>query len=220
MGTVGMLPDPGPAIGPLQREALVRRGLWLNYFSLLYNVLEAVVAIGAGVVAGSVALVGFGADSMIEVTASVAAQWRLRADMDTARRARVEFITVRIVGWCFLSLALYVAYDSAMSIAKQDRPDESVVGIVLTVLSVIVMPVLAHAKRRVALRVGSRALVAEARQTTLCAYLSAIVLAGLALNAFFGWWWADPVAALCMVPIIAKEGFDGLRGEPACDDCC
>jgi divalent metal cation (Fe/Co/Zn/Cd) transporter len=215
-----MLPELRPAVGPLQRGALVRRGLWLNYFSLLYNALEAVIAIGAGVVAGSVALVGFGADSMIEVTASVAAQWRLRADIDASGRARVEFITVRIVGWCFLLLALYVAYDSTMSLAKQDRPDESVEGIALTVLSVIVMPVLAHAKRRVAVRVGSRALVAEARQTTLCAYLSAIVLAGLALNAIFGWWWADPVAALCMVPIIAKEGFDGLRGEPACNDCC
>ena len=208
-----------PVLAP-QRESLVRRGLWLNYVSLVYNALEAIIALAAGVVAGSVALVGFGADSMIEVTASVAAQWRLRADINMLRRARVEHITVRIVGWCFLMLALWVTYDSIASLVRRDRPSGSLVGIALTALSVAVMPLLARAKRNVAVGMGSRALVAEARQTSLCAYLSAIVLGGLALNATLGWWWADPVAALCMVPIIAKEGFDGLRGEPACDDCC
>lgn len=156
---------------------------------------------------------------MIEVTASVAAQWRLRAHLDSQRRERVEGITVRIVGWCFLLLALYVAYDSIRSLVLRERPGESSVGIALTALSVVIMPLLARAKRRVAIGVGSRALVAEARQTSLCAYLSAIVLGGLALNALLGWWWADPVSALCMVPIIAKEGVEGLRGEKPCDEC-
>jgi divalent metal cation (Fe/Co/Zn/Cd) transporter len=188
--------------------------------SLSYNALEAVIALGAGLLAGSVALVGFGADSMIEVTASIAAQWRLRADIDALRRVRVERITARIVGWCFLLLALYVAYDSIDSLATQERPSQSRVGIALTALSVVIMPLLARAKRNVALGMSSRALIAEARQTSLCAYLSAIVLGGLALNAMLGWWWADPVAALCMVPIIAREGFNGLHGETAHDDCC
>jgi divalent metal cation (Fe/Co/Zn/Cd) transporter len=204
----------------LQHRALIRRGLWLNYASLLYNIVEGVIALVAGVLAGSIALVGFGADSMIEVTASVAAQWRLRAHLDPLKRERVERITVRIVGWCFLLLALYVAYDSLRSLVLRERPGESSIGIALTALSVVIMPLLARAKRRVATDVGSRALVAEARQTTLCAYLSAIVLGGLGLNAVLGWWWADPVAALCMVPIIAKEGVEGLRGEKSCDECC
>lgn len=202
------------------REALVRRGLWLNYVSLLYNVLEAVIALGAGVIAGSVALVGFGADSMIEVTASLAARWRLHSDIESQRRVRVERITVRIVGWCFLLLAIYVAYDSVTSLATRERPSESRTGIALTALSVVIMPLLARAKRRVALEMHSRTLVAEAKQTSLCAYLSAIVLGGLVLNATLGWWWADPVAALCMVPIIAREGIEGLRGQEPCDDCC
>lgn len=205
-------------LNTLQHRALIRRGLWLNAASLLYNALEGIIALVAGLLAGSVALVGFGADSMIEVTASVAAQWRLRAHFDPLRRERVEGNTVRIIGWCFLLLALYVAYDSIRSLVLQERPSESNVGIALTALSVLIMPLLARAKRRVAMDVGSRALVAEARQTSLCAYLSAIVLGGLALNAVLGWWWADPVAALFMVPIIAKEGFDGLRGEKP--DCC
>ena len=155
---------------------------------------------------------------MIEVTASIAAQWRLRAHLDPLKRERVERITVRIIGWCFLLLALYVAYDSINSLVLRERPGESRVGIALTALSVVIMPLLARAKRRVATGVGSRALVAEARQTSLCAYLSAIVLGGLALNALLGWWWADPVAALCMVPIIAREGVEGLRG--VADECC
>jgi divalent metal cation (Fe/Co/Zn/Cd) transporter len=204
----------------LHHQALIRRGLWLNYASLLYNVLEGIIALAAGLLAGSIALVGFGADSMIEVTASVAAQWRLRAHLDPLRRERVEQVTVRIVGWCFLLLALYVGYDSLRSLLLRERPSESSTGIVLTALSVVIMPLLARAKRRVATDVGSRALVAEARQTSLCAYLSAIVLGGLVLNAVLGWWWADPVAALCMVPIIAREGVEGLRGEKPSDECC
>ena len=203
------------------RSALVRRGLVLNWLTIAYNVVEAVVAIGAGLVAGSVALLGFGLDSVIEVTASGAAQWRLRADLDAVRRERVERATLRIIGWSFLALAVYVAFDSANALLRREPPERSVVGLVLLALSAIVMPVLARAKRRVARAMTSRALEADAMQTSLCAYLSVIALAGVALNSVLGWWWADPVAALAMVPIIAKEGVEGVRGEAHCeDDCC
>ena len=207
--------DPDSSTG---RALLVRRGLWLNYATIGYNALEAVVSLVAGLLAGSIALVGFGIDSVIEVTASGAAQWRLRADFDPARRERVERVTLRIIGLSFLALAAYVAIDAARSLWLHEHPDRSSVGIVILTLSVIVMPLLARAKRGVADAMGSRALRADAQQTSLCAYLSVIALAGVALNAFLGWWWADPVAALAMVPIIAREGVEGLRGEQ-CDDC-
>jgi divalent metal cation (Fe/Co/Zn/Cd) transporter len=199
------------------RPALVRRGLWLNYFAIAYNTVEAIVSVTAGTVAGSVALVGFGVDSAIEVTASVAAQWRLRADLDAVRRERVERMTHRVIGACFLVLAAYVAVDSVATLWEREAPEASTVGLVILVFSVLVMPVLARAKRQVARALGSRALEAEAAQTSLCAYLSVIALAGVGLNAVFGWWWADPAAALAMVPIIGKEGVEGLRGESACE---
>jgi divalent metal cation (Fe/Co/Zn/Cd) transporter len=203
------------------RAALVRRGLRLNYVGIGYNVLEAAIAVAVGLAAGSVALVGFGFDSVIEVTASGAAQWRLRSDLDPHRRDRVERRTARIIGWSFLALALYVAIDSAAALARRDAPERSLPGLVLLALSAIVMPVLARAKRRVARALASGALEADAMQTSLCAYLSIIALAGVALNTFVGWWWADPVAALAMVPIIAREGVEGVRREVLCaDDCC
>ena len=200
------------------RPALVRRGLALNYLTIGYNVVEAVVAIGAGVVSGSVALLGFGLDSVIEVTASGAAQWRLRADIDASRRERVEQATLRIIGWSFLALAVYVVLDSANALLRREAPERSVVGLVLLALSAVVMPILARAKRTIARAMTSRALEADATQTSLCAYLSVIALAGVAVNAGLGWWWADPVAALAMVPIIAREGIDGVRARSC--DCC
>ena len=202
------------------RAALVRRGLRLNYLTIAYNALEAVVSIVAGLLAGSVALVGFGADSVIEVTASGVAQWRLRADWDAERRERAERLTLRVVGWCFIALSAYVAYDSVTSLWLHEAPERSVAGIAILALSVVVMPLLARAKRRVARALRSAALESEATQTSLCAYLSGIALAGVGLNALLGWWWADPAAALVMVPIIAREGLEGLRGEPSCEDGC
>jgi divalent metal cation (Fe/Co/Zn/Cd) transporter len=201
----------------LLRAPLIRRGLRLNYLTIGYNALEAVAALTAGVLAGSVALVGFGFDSVIEVSASLAAQWRLRVDGEVRRRERVEVTTRRVVGVCFLALAAYVIVDSAKSLVLREAPAPSPLGVVVLALSVVVMPLLARAKRRVARGLGSRALESEAAQTSLCAYLSVIALAGVALNAAVGWWWADPAAAIVMVPIIAKEGMEGLRGE-ACDD--
>jgi divalent metal cation (Fe/Co/Zn/Cd) transporter len=198
------------------RLALVRRGLWLNYLTIGYNTIEAVVSLVAGVVAGSVALIGFGVDSAIEVTASVAAQWRLRSDRDAVRREHVERLTRRVIGGSFLALSVYVAVDSVITLWQREAPEPSVVGLGILVLSAFVMPVLARAKRRVAVALGSRALEAEATQTSICAYLSVIALAGVALNTFVGLWWADPVAALAMVPIIGKEGLEGFGAEAAC----
>lgn len=204
---------------PKERVELVRRGLWLNYATIVYNTIEAIVALIAGVMAGSVSLVSFGLDSAIEVTAAAAAQWRLRADVDPRRRARVEHVTLRLIGASFIALAIYVLIDSSKSLWLKERPESSISGIVILALSVVVMPLLARQKRAIGRQLVSRALQADAAQTSLCAYLSAIALAGVALNAFLGWWWADPVAALLMVPIIAKEGIEGLRGEDCCDTC-
>ena len=204
----------------VERSALVRRGLWLNLLTLGYNVIEAIVSLAAGLVAGSVALVGFGIDSAIEVTAGVAALWRLSADSQPRDRERAERATVRLVGALFLLLAAYVTVDSARALLGRDAPERSPVGLAILGLSVVVMPVLARAKRRVALAMRSGALAAEATQTSLCAYLSAIALVGVALNAVLGWWWADPVAALAMVPIIGKEGLEGVRGRSDCGDDC
>jgi divalent metal cation (Fe/Co/Zn/Cd) transporter len=201
------------------RAALVRRGLRLNYVTVLYNSFEAIASLIAGFLASSVALVGFGLDSTIELTASVAAQWRLRADHDHEIRERVERVTRRIIGATFLALAVYVTYDSVRALWLRERPERSWLGIAILVMSAVVMPVLARAKRRVALAIGSRALEADAQQTSLCAYLSVIALAGVAVNAFAGWWWGDPIAALAMVPIIAKEGVEDLRDDSECERC-
>ena len=202
------------------RPALVARGLRLTYVTLAYNAVEAGVAIAAGVAAGSIALVGFGADSLIELTAGAAAFWRLRSDHDPAHRARAERASLRIIGACFLALALSVAVDASLALVRRDEPAESTLGIALAALSAAVMPLLARAKRRVATGMGSGALAADATQTSLCGWLSVILLAGLVLNAALGWWWADPVAALGMVPIIAREGLEGVRGRSTCGDGC
>lgn len=201
------------------RPALVRRGLWFNYLTIGYNTIEALVSLAAGLVAGSVALIGFGVDSAIEVTASLAAQWRLRSD-HSERRERAEQVTRRVIGGSFVALAVYVTADSAMTLWYREAPRPSPVGLAILSLSVLVMPLLARAKRRVAQALESRALEAEAMQTSVCAYLSVIALAGVALNTLFRWWWADPAAALLMVPLIAREGLEGLRGSSTCNDCC
>jgi len=204
----------------IERASLVRRGQLLSWVTLAYNCLEGLIAIGAGAMAGSIALVGFGFDSLIEVTASVAALWRLGADVEPADRERAERLTLRIVGVLFIALGLYVGLDAAKTLLTREAPDESTIGIVLASVSLIVMPLLARAKRNVAKSLGSRALRSEAQQTQLCTYLSAILLGGLVLNALFGIWWADPLAALIMVPIIGKEGVEALRGHDSCNDDC
>lgn len=188
------------------------RGRLLSYATIAWNSLEGILAILAGIFAGSIALVGFGIDSVIEVSSGAIILWRL------ASGERVERLAQRLVGASFLALAAYVLFDAAKSLYLREPPKASYIGIGIAALSLIVMPLLARAKRRVAEQLNSRAMHADSRQTDLCAYLSAILLGGLILNAIFGWWWADPAAALIMVPIIVNEGIGTLRGD-TCDDC-
>ncbi|HEU4628324.1 MAG TPA: cation transporter [Gemmatimonadaceae bacterium] len=170
-----------------------------------------------GLLAGSVALVGFGVDSVIELTASVAALWRLEADLKPARRAAAERTTLRVVGVLFLALAAYVGWDAGWALWRREAPDESAIGIAVAVASLVVMPLLARAKRRVATALGS---CAPRRSRRSSAPTCPLLLGGLVLNALVGWWWADPVAALAMVPIIVREGVEGLRGHDPCGDGC
>ena len=203
----------------LERGLVVLRGRRLEYFTIAWNAVEGLVAVIAGAFAGSISLVGFGIDSFIEVTSGAVLLWRMSVDADVQRRERNERRALQVVGTCFLFLALYVAYESAMDLWSKRSPEHSIPGIVLACVSLIVMPLLSRAKRKVGHALGSAAMHADAKQTEFCTYLSAILLAGLLLNTFFGLWWSDPVAALIMVPIIAKEGIEGLQGK-ACDECC
>jgi hypothetical protein len=200
-----------------ERSALARQGRRLEYFTIGWNCLEGFAAIGAGLMAGSISLVGFGADSFIEVTSGAALLWRMAGDSDSCQRERREQIALRIVGICFLVLAAYVAQSAIRDLISHSAAETSVVGIVVACLSLVVMPLLSRAKRRVGRALGSAAMHADAKQTEFCTYLSAILLGGLVLNAAVGLWWGDAVAALIMVLIIAKEGFDGLRGRTCCD---
>jgi len=201
----------------LERGTIVQRGRRLEYFTIAWNTLEGLVAIAAGAIAGSVSLVGFGVDSFIEVTSGAALLWRMSADADEHRRERIERTTLRIVGACFLALAVYVGYEAASDLLRKKAPEHSLPGIVLACVSLVVMPLLSRAKRGVASNLKSAAMRADAKQTQFCTYLSAILLGGLVLNAAFNLWWADPLAGLVMVPIIAKEGVEGLRGDTCCD---
>jgi divalent metal cation (Fe/Co/Zn/Cd) transporter len=202
----------------LKRTAMVHRGRRLEYFTIAWNSFEGLVAIVAGAVAGSISLVGFGIDSFIEVTSGSVLLWRMSVDAEVHRRELNERRALRIVGACFLLLAAYIAYESTLDLWSRRAPDHSIPGIILACVSLIVMPLLSRAKRKVGRALGSAAMHADAKQTEFCTYLSAILLAGLLLNILFGLWWADPVAALIMVPIIAKEGIEGLQGKP-CDEC-
>jgi divalent metal cation (Fe/Co/Zn/Cd) transporter len=206
------------AVDARPRREIARRGRLLQYVTIAWNSAECLVALAAGFVAGSIALVGFGFDSAIEVTSSVAALWRLRRDADEVGRERAEQRTMRIIGCCFLLLAAYVCYEAVHALVVGKSPDHSTVGIVLASLSLVVMPTLARFKRRIASLLTSGALEAESRQTEVCAWLSAVLLAGLGLNAWLGWWWADPVAALGMTPLIVREGWQAVRGRTCCTD--
>lgn len=195
----------------------VKRGRVLEYFTLGWNLLEAFVAVGSGVIAGSAALIGFGLDSLIECASGATLLWRLRdGEMGEAR----EKLALKLVGISFLLLAAYVAFDSGKSLLMREVPETSYAGIIIAALSLVVMPLLAKEKRKVAAQLNSRAMSADSKQTEICAYLSAILLGGLLLNALFGFWWADPIAALIMTPIIAREGIEALRGETCCEGVC
>lgn len=198
------------------RASVIRRGRRLQYLTIAWNSAECFIALIAGFLAGSIALVGFGFDSAIEVTSSVAALWRLWRERDEPSREHAEQQTLRVIGACFLLLAVYVLYEAIQALAQHELPQSSIIGIMVAALSLIVMPYLAHLKRTVAMRLESGALEAETRQTEICAYLSAILLLGLGLNTWLGWWWADPVAGIAMVPLIAWEGWEAIRGHTCC----
>ncbi len=195
---------------------LIRRATWLVGLTLAYNVVEAGVAIWAGIAAASIALLGFGLDSVIECAASAVLLWRLSIEARGGDQERVEVAerrSLRFVGLTFLALAAYVLVESVLTLISGDHPRPSAVGIVLAAVSLAVMPLLAWAKLRTAERLGSGALQAEAKETLACAYLSFTLLVGLVLNAALGWWWADPAAALAMVPWLLREGLEGVKGE-------
>jgi len=201
----------------MERITMVRRGRRLEYFTIVWNLLEGLVAVVAGAMASSISLVGFGIDSFIEVTSGAALLWRMAVDSDVHRREINERRALRVVGVCFLALAAYIAYECVGDLWLKRAPEHSLPGIVLACVSLIVMPLLSRAKRRVGTALASAAMNADAKQTEFCTYLSAIMLGGLLLNAVSDLWWADPGAALLMVPVIAKEGVDGLRGNTCCD---
>jgi divalent metal cation (Fe/Co/Zn/Cd) transporter len=192
-----------------------QRGRNLEYLTIGWNSLEAIAAIGVGVTAGSIALVGFGIDSIIEVSSGAIILWRLVSGEHR------EKLALKLVGISLIALAAYVGFDAIKSLILGELPEASYSGIAIAALSLVVMPLLARAKRSVATQLNSRAMMADSKQTDICAYLSAILLVGLALNAGFGWWWADPIAALIMLPIIIREGIKALRGETCgCNSQC
>ena len=202
----------------LDRAAMARQGSRLEYFTIIWNSLEGMVALVAGLMAGSIALVGFGVDSFIEVTSGAVLLWRMSVDSDVQLREHNEKRALRIVGLCFLVLAAYIAFESLSDLAQKHAPERSIPGVALACAALVVMPLLSRAKKRIGAALASSAMDADAKQTEFCAYLSAILLIGLLLNALFGFWWADPVAALIMVPIVANEGIRRLTVK-ACDDC-
>lgn len=201
------------------RIGLLRHALRLEALTIAWNVLEAAIAITAGILAGSIALVGFGLDSVIETVAAVALYWRLRAELtgtDGPELERVERRALQVVGFTFLVLAAYILYEAGSTLWFREAPEPSPVGLVLASLSLIIMPLLAFAKLRAGRRLESRALIADSKETFVCSYLSFALLLGLGANAAFGAWWADPVAALLMLPWVVKEGLEAIRGD--CDD--
>ncbi|MFE2093271.1 cation transporter [Streptomyces sp. NPDC059460] len=203
----------GPS--PARRDALTRRIRFLVAATIAYNVIEAIVAIIAGTIASSTALIGFGLDSVIEVSSAAAVAWQFSATGHAAREAR-EKTTLRIIAVSFFALALYVTVDSVRALTGTGEADHSVPGIVLAALSLAIMPFLSAAQRKAGRELGSASAVADSKQTLLCTYLSAVLLVGLLANLTLGWSWADPIAALVIAVIAAKEGRDAWQGKGCC----
>ncbi|MEU7605619.1 cation transporter [Streptomyces sp. NPDC040724] len=203
----------GPS--PARRDALTRRIRLLVAATITYNVVEAIVALTAGTLASSTALIGFGLDSVIEVSSAAAVAWQFSARDHAAREAR-EKTTLRIIAVSFFVLAAYVSIDAVRALTGTGEADRSIPGIVIAALSLAIMPFLSAAQRRAGKELGSASAVADSKQTLLCTYLSAVLLAGLVLNATLGWSWADPIAALVIAAVAVKEGRDAWRGEGCC----
>jgi cation diffusion facilitator family transporter len=205
-----------------RRQALLRRGVKLEYFTVIYNVVEAAIAVTAGVIAGSLALIGFGLDSLIEIAAGGTILWRLKGELrlgqapPAARHSFLEKRASRIIGVTFFALALYILVQAVYDLAAGSEASASPVGIALAIASLLIMPILASMKIRLARRLGSKSMESEAMETWICVYLSLILLVGLGLNAAFGWSWADPMAALAMMPLVLKEGWEAW--EEGADD--
>ena len=218
----GLVIDPFPvAFGSTtavaQRQQRIRRARRLAWFTIVWNSVEGVVGIASGLVAGSIALVGFGVDSYVEVLSGAVVLWRLAKERHGEELSEAaERRALRIIAGTFFALAAGVGLESVRKLATGEHPSTSAAGMALTVVSLIVMPLLARAKRRVGRQLGSHALQADATETVLCVWLSAIVLAGLVLNAAFGWWWADPLAALGVVYVAAREGREAWKGDTCC----
>jgi divalent metal cation (Fe/Co/Zn/Cd) transporter len=200
----------GPS--PTRRLALARRIRWLVTATITYNVVEAAVALTAGTAASSAALVGFGLDSTIEVASALAVAWQF-SGVDHERRERTA---LRVIALSFFALAAYVSVDAVRALLGTGEAEHSTTGMVLAALSLVVMPVLSRAQRRAGRELGSASAVADSKQTLLCTYLSAVLLAGLELNSLFGWSWADPVAALVIAAVAVKEGREAWRGDACC----
>lgn len=188
---------------------LIRRAVRLEWFTIIWNIIEAVVAIGAGIAAGSIALVGFGFDSSIEGFAATVVLWQLRGAEDEARKERA----LKLIAITFFVLAGYVVFESVRDLVTNAEPETSGIGIGVAIISIIVMPTLGFAKRRLADTMGSAVLRADAAETFLCSWLSVILLTGLVLNATVGWWWADPVAALGIAWLALREGREAWSGD-------
>ncbi|MCU1379097.1 MAG: cation efflux protein [Acidimicrobiales bacterium] len=202
------------------REAQVRRALGLAVFTVVWNLIEGGVAITAAALSGSPALIGFGLDSFVESLSAAVLIWRLRVEQRQPERVEaVERRAVRLIGVTFLALAAFVAFESLRSLITGDKPESSAIGITITVLSLIAMPLLARRKKRLGAAMGDRSVQADGAQTAACAYLSIVVLVGLVLNAALGWWWADSLAALGVVVFLVQEGRAAFEAEHV-DDCC
>lgn len=198
--------DPG------QRQRLGRRAQLLAGASVAYNVVEAIIAIGAGLAAGSIALIGFGLDSTVEVSSGLIILWQFRHHLPESRERQA----LRLMAVSFFALAAYVTFESIRALLGGHEPETSLVGIGLAIVSLVIMPFLSWAQRRTGKALGSNAVVADATQTLLCTYLSAVLLAGLLLNASLGWSWADPIAGLVIAAVAVREGTEAWRGEGCC----
>ena len=223
--SLSLATDPAPV---RERASLVQRARFLAWLGIGWHAIEAAIAVAAGAVAGSIALIGFGADSLIESAAGFILLWRFAGSRAGSERA--EERAQRLIALTFYLLAAYVAVEAIRTLITAHRPEVSLVGIGLAGFTVITMPILANAKTRVAERLGSAATRAEGRQNMICAYLSTALLVGLSANAIAGWWWADPVAALVIAAAAVREGRMAWRGDACCatpvdartcaDECC
>ncbi len=207
-------PDPGVALGPssARSRVLARRIRIVVAATIAYNAVEAVIALSAGAIASSSALVGFGLDSIVEVLSAAAVAWQFSA-RDPQRRER---FALRLIAVSFFGLAVFVTTDALRALLTASPADESGIGIALALVSLIVMPTVSWIERRAGRELGSATAVADSKQTLVCAYLSAALLIGLVLNAAFGWWWADPLAALVIAGFAIREGIEAWRGDGCC----